>query len=328
MADLDHEFRDVFVDALGFDRDDERTVYGSYRDYPVAVSLADSEGGKFLLIHVRHTRDADALPPRGSMRWGPTVDKLCSDGNGDVSIESRIAWLTVFRLPVNAPNGVSRLILDEMLDQLSANGFSSPAGTCHYCGRNTVKELTFAEGRVAQICNNCLADREAAKRNENEVTSGLLPAALLCVPGTIVAAVLWTATWLLRDWIVGLVANGREYIYVPHIVSIAWFLVVGFVVAYPVRWIIRRVPELGTRYARMLGVVSAVVAMLIGEFLECAFLIYRVSGRVAPVGAASLLPTFWRTASVPHLLEMAAAAVIVISVAYHSVRERNASLRL
>ncbi len=314
---------------LGLTRRDQHTFYGIYRDYPVAVSMFGEGETRGLLFQFRHTQEQASLPKDDGYEWERDLEELVTSGRAAVSVEDRIAWLTLYDMQsVGQQVGVVPL-LDGYLDSLSSAGITGAGKLCHYCLTNTVDSPTFDEGRVGLICRACLLDRTATRAGELEGSAaGLSASVLLAGVGAAVGGVLWAGAWIAHDWIIEVVSRGKDVIGVPTTVEIVWLVVVGVLVGGPVGYVIGRVPGHGVRWAGSVGIVGGIAAVGIGEVLFSTWLIYRVRGEASVKAGLEVLPMYWRAAPVIYLIVKSCAALLSIYFAYRLARPKRTSLAL
>jgi hypothetical protein len=185
---------------------DEKVFCGRYRGFPIAVQALPGERSIGLLFHVRHPLDDQSLPAR-EYHYGDEVDGLIADGKAEVSVEGKIAWLTLYEIE-QAPQDETALgLLDAVLDEWEEAGLCL-GDLCQDCRKESVESVSYHKGRVAQICPACMdirvrkAYQSLAGNSKNRVIL-----ICMCLIAILVASLAWTALWIGFDAMIALLTT-------------------------------------------------------------------------------------------------------------------------
>src|SRR5262249_30399955 len=156
----------------------------------------------------------------------------------------------------------------------------------------SVPRLSFADGRVAQVCDECLAQRDAQRRAATALRPGaVVVAPILGALGALGAAVLWGAAWAGCIRLIEAGANPVSGgVQVPHLLLFAVLALIVSAGTAPVCFALRRVRHRGRLFAGLLGGAFGVAGLLLGQVLLSTWLVYAAFGVVSIGAGMRLLP--------------------------------------
>ena len=313
-------FENVAV-RLGLYRQEGDAYLGIHEGYPVAVStFGDPNGGQWgFLFHVRHPRASGELPDRQQYHWNGELEKELKQDLAKVEIEEKIAWLTIYDVDPRTPCDSIVHLLEAFLAGLHDAGVVSVGQTCHYCLQKPGK-LSFLQGRVLQVCEDCLGKHLQERALQRKATGvGIVRAWARGVAAAVLGAMLWAGFWFTFDWLVlWLGSSGKKVImFVPGLSEVLIALCIGGLVGFPVGYVLRRIPNRGTHAAKV-SLCCVLAGTLLGEALFVTLWAYYLD-RVWFFSLQSLW-AFWMGAGIPYLVKKIVAAGLGLAIAYDMAR--------
>ncbi len=274
--------------ALGLRPDKDGLFFGRVRGFPVGLKCIDPAGSGLLLFQIRHPLPADA-PELATIQYSANIERLIAGKKLEISIEDRIAWLTFVEGGQHLADGSLIPLLNDVLSAFETAGLASNSHLCHYCRRNPVETVTCHDGKVAQICDACLRERLEAPANRSvDATAGAGPILILGPAAAVIGAVCWTLVWIGYDLLFEML--NTDVLHVPRLIEIIALLCVGAIVGGPVGLVIRRVPRRARNLSVIIAAICSVAAVLFGEVMYVAWLIYREFKIISVSGAWQVLP--------------------------------------
>jgi hypothetical protein len=308
--------------------------YGLYRGFPLGLRLIGHEapeqasrriagstdpveGQRYsLLVHVRFPDRASPTSPKPSCTWGDCLQSLLEQGRARVSVEARIAWLTLYEANDLVASEAAVEILNAFIDGLASAGIQKAGDRCHYCGKTIVKEPTYVEERVAWICPACLAAKTAEAEDDEHAASLDGPKLLLaaCL-GALIGAAAWAGLWIsyecVMEWIAKEHPSGK--VRVPTIVLEIFVVGGALLVGGPSGVLVRRLAYPGS-FARTVSACGGTVAAIaMGEIAWVLWLFPQLPGMQA---AIRLLPVVWRAEEKPYCFLKLMAVIFSIGCAF------------
>ena len=333
--------------SLNLQRADENQSVGVYRGYPLGLTVVphkastqrlpnrqvmvleapDARPWYSLLFQLRHPLRTEALPDKDAYAWDERPAALLDSGKAAVSVEDRIAWLRVYEAAELVENGTMLGVLDAFVDGLAAAGVQNQDDRCHYCGQNHVEQVTWIADRAAWICPECLERETAEEPAAPEDPAKLVLAGAV---GAIVGAVIWTGIWIIYDlvieWFVKGSPTGR--VHVPHLAVGITGIIGGVLFGAPTGLLIRRVRSRAIKLAKVIGVMSIVLAAALGEIVHSTWLVYHLYGVISPRVAVHVLPQIWGSGGSPLAVQFVLMIVGGLFVAYGAAKAGEKRIRV
>lgn len=306
-----------FLERVELRPADERTFFGRYRGYPMALTLVGDADTPNLLVQLRHLLDKDQLPDEQTIHYADALSALLKNRQAKIELDERIAWVSLYDA-VNLEDARTVLdLLDSAVDGLERAGVTSTGNVCHYCERNEVAEVTYADGRVAQICHMCRSDRATAQEEATRATvlgasSTILTGGIACLLG----AVLWAAGWSVYNALVAWLAGDNNEVVIPDIVAFAIAAAIGALCGAPIGFLIGKIPRRGEQVGISVAALSAIIAVLVGELLCVVIIVYRLADVLSLSAAWHLLGDYWSGLQVMDILDRVLGLAAAIFVAH------------
>lgn len=298
------------------------SYYGSWGGSPIAVSSLISASEFGLLFQIRHHVLAESLPDQDAFDWGDELGSLIDEQKAKVEVEERLAWFTLHEADAAIQCGAVSELVGAVLSGLAAGGIESLGDTCHYCLTNRVDVIRYEQGRVAQVCDGCLAGRLGVQAEQKQVSAGGFFAT--CLVGLLVSpagAVAWAVCWIARLWVFELMWGDREYVMVPIYVAIGQVVVFGLLTGCTVGWAISKIPKRGYHSAGMIAAASAFGAVIIGEVLLGSWIAYYVMGEFSVANVLGGAVALWFAGGM-EAVTRAATVLVSLGVAYGIARPK------
>jgi hypothetical protein len=305
---------------------EDRLFIGRRRGFPVGLKFITSPESILLLFQIRHPFDAKAakqLP----IEYDAEVKDLVSSNKIEISLEDKIVWLTITDAGQMIGSNQAARIIESLLGTFEKAGLAGDPQKCHYCRASKVETLTCHNGKVAQICDECLAGRKKSQYAHLALSAeGFTKVISLGIVASVVGAVCWMLAWMGDDAIFKFFKT--DTLVIPHILEAAMIVVIGFLVGGPVGLILRRIPQRGDRLAGYAGITFGIASVIVGEVFYVSWLIYSEYKVIAPGAAFQILPSLWLHGGVVYITIKALAAVAGVLFAYHLSRPQQAGLKL
>jgi hypothetical protein len=316
----------ALVKELALSPVEDGLLVGKLRGFPVGLKFIESAGSMVLLFHIRHPSLVNAQAT-GSVQFGEEIARLMEQKKITIEFEDKLIWLTFVDGDDYLEHGRAKALLDQILSVLEKAGFATQPDVCHYCNRNKVESLTWSGGKVSQICPVCLAERSGSPANRPaDATEGAGSMLILGSVGAIIGAICWMLVWIGYDLLFDLLKT--SVIYIPRIVEGIVLVCIAGAVGGPVGYIIGRVPRRGKKLAVTSAVVCTIAAVVIGEVLYVAWLIYREFKVFSFSAAWSILPRLELESGGFHLVIKGIAAIVSVVLAAEIAKPRRAQLNL
>ncbi|HKQ48083.1 MAG TPA: hypothetical protein VJZ71_08450 [Phycisphaerae bacterium] len=280
---------------------------GRFRDFSIAVSQKESPPQKLdhgevvtspavLTLQIKYPSCPHAAPNGNAGSWGETIDALVASRDARIVVDQRRTILFLYDADKVLGTIELRNIVERIIDRLLQLRVVPGGNRCHECLNNPVDGPTLMEDRLTQICEDCLARRMALRDEQTQLTSaGVAGLLLIALPCVVIGALIWAGIWIAWDSLLGLFVDpGKKLrVFVPHIVEIVVVALAGAAVAWPVAWLIRRIPSRGDLFAGGVGLVYCLAAILLGELAYWTWTVRREVGGVELVSIIRALPAIW-----------------------------------
>lgn len=311
-----------------------REFYGLYRGFPLGLtlvghglpSLPSQQGTRStdpgrtqrysLLLHVRFPDRASPTSPEPSYVWGDCLQSLLEQGQARVSVEARIAWLTLYEANDLVGSEAVVNILNAFIDGLAAAGIQNAGDRCHYCGKTVVKEPTYVAERVAWICPACFAAKIAeAQPSEPAAPLDGLRLLLAAGLGALLGAAAWAGLWIGHERVMEWISKRHPSttIWVPDIALAILAVGAGSFVGGPSGVLVRRVAYQGHTARTVSSCGGAIAAIAMGEIAWVLWLLPQLPGVRA---AIRFLPVVWSAEGTMHYVLRLMVAIFSVSFAF------------
>lgn len=318
--------RAVLVNELALGPGEGGLFVGKLRGFPLGLKFIESAGSVLLLLQIRHPFLAQTKEV-SSVQFCDEILRLMEQKKITIEFEDKLVWLTFVNAEDYLENGMVKRLLDETLSALEKAGLAPLPDICFYCGRNKVESLTCIDGKVAQICPVCLEERLSSSGNRPaDSTEGAVSISILAPVAVTIGAVCWTLVWVGYDLLFELLKT--NVIYVPRIVEFVVLVCVAAIVGGPIGFLIKRVRRRGRKLSVVAAIVCTVGAIVIGETLYVAWLIYREFKVFSFSAAWGILPRLELETGGFHLVIKALAAFVSILLAAEIAKPPRVKLKL
>ncbi len=316
----------AFATSLGLTQVEGDVFYGKRGGFTVGFKVINPLENPLLLFQVRYPLMADSSEVN-SIRYEPSVEELRNEKKLEVEFDDRLAWVTFVDGAKHLLEDSVGKLLDSILNSFTTAGLGRNGSLCHYCQREQVQEPSCIDGKVALICPACLSERVNAPENRPaEAVEGALPIGLLAPLAAAVGVAGWAGFWIVLQLI--LESFSSDKIYVPRIVEVGILVAVGFLTGGPVGFVIKRVQRRGRHLSLAFSAVCSIAAVIIGEVVFVAWLIYREYKVFSPSAAWELLPDVEMAFGAFHLLVRLLAACVAVGVAVTMAKPSKPNLKL
>lgn len=319
----------TLAEQLGLDGEDKDAVYGWFDGFPVAASTLGASGEFGVLIQIRHHYSDDELPSKDSYERDDDLERVLADGQVTFEIEGGIAWLTVSQPePWLAERALENLMV-RVMASLSAAGIESLGNTCHYCRSATVQELTYAEGRVAQMCDACLAPRRRVQDDQTQFSGmGVAGSVVIGSIASVIGAAIWAGCWIADFVIVNSLSGGQGEVVVPQLLLIGEVVTIGGLSGGAIGLIVSRIPQCGDRFRAMIGLLGGLAAVLMGECIIAAWIVISQGVPFSPVSVLIVAILLWTDAGPENFVFRAVTVLICLACAYFIAKPKLKPLGL
>lgn len=316
----------AFATSLGLTHIEGDVLYGKRRGFAVGFKVINPLENPLLLFQVRYPLKADSAEVQ-SIRYDSSVEELLKDKKLEVEFDDRLVWVTFVEGAKHLLEDSVGKLLDSILDSFTTAGLGRNGSLCHYCQREQVQEPSCFDGKVALICPGCLSERVNAPENRPaEAVEGALPIGLLAPLATAAGVVGWAGFWIVFLLIVQ--SFNSETIYIPHLVEVGILVAAGFLTGGPVGLVIKRVQRRGRYLSMAFSLVCSIAAVVVGEVVFVAWLIYREYKVFSPSVAWEILPQIEMALGAFHLAVKFLAACLAVGVAVTMAKPAKPNLKL
>jgi len=190
-----------------------------------------------------------------------------------------------------------------------------------------VDKLSSNLGKVAQICPACLTEKQADfNRTASKVTDGAVSIAILAPVSAMAGAIGWAGCWIVYELIFE--NSGSGVIVVPRIAEVAAVVTVALLTGGPVGLIFMLVRRRGQVLSVALSIVCAICAIVVGEVLLAAWLIYHYFKVFSLDAAWHILPRLEAEMGVFYFALKLMSAVIAVVLAAQIAKPHRQNLKL
>lgn len=314
-----------FAESLGLAPAGELFV-GKRGGFPIGLKVVDPQGAALLLFQVRHWLTSDA-PQVKSLAYEGEVSDLLAAKKIEIEFDDRIAWVTMIDLGQTFTSERVSALLDAILKTFAAAGLIGDPGLCHYCQKEKVDNLVSADGKVAQICPACLADRDKKlKANTAAATSEAVPLTLMTPAAAVAGALLWAICWSVYSKLTQ--PLGGETVFVPRIVLAVAVVLIGLTVGGPVGWLIKQNRRRGAAASAVAAILFTLLGVALGEVLHVEWLIYQMYHVLSFSVAVHTMPDYYLGSGGFFLAIKVFAVVMAVALAYGIAKPPKATLKL
>jgi hypothetical protein len=314
----------TFAADLGLDTQVGDLFVGSIDGFPVGLKIMGYSN--LLLFQIRHWLPEND-PRLKSLTYSPEITKEIADKHLQIEFDEKLAWLTFESNAGQIKPDDIRPILDSVLTTFKSAGLIGEPTLCHYCQKQPVDGVTVIDGKVAQICEGCLEERyRKTQRETPEASAEAVPILLMSPWAAGVGAVLWSGFWigstLFFDW-----ANASTIV-LPRLVVAIMVVLLGFLVGGPVGWIIKQNKRRGAKAAASAAIDFGIAAVIAGEVLFTAWLIYRAAGVFSLSTAIRVMPSLYADVDPFFFAFRIMAAFAAVATAYHLAKPQKAVVKI
>ncbi len=285
---------------------------GRVGGFPIGLQIILNAETTGLLFHIRH--GAPATFDRQHLT-GEHLQDLIDRGEADLDVDERITWLNFFNATALVEESKIQGLLVDSLSRMKAAGISTSNDTCDECRSEPPETISFIDGRVRQTCTKC-QDRQAA---ELVLSATNLPF-ILCLGAlsTVVGSFCWAAQWILMELL------GRLEMPIPNILLVLIYVAIGFTTAFPIAFVLKKIPRRGNVIAGWFGVAFGLAACVVGEFFFIVWLIYTTVHGFHFGAALRLFVEIIGEYPALYLIGKVIAGGLASGFAYHAVKPKIA----
>jgi hypothetical protein len=289
---------------LGLKPGEDGVYYGKQSGFPVGFKFMEAGGYGTALFHIRCPFNAGEKTG-GKLSCGEEVDDLIANDKVEVSLENKIVWVTIVDGIKALADGSAKSILTDVLDALEKADLKGESDRCHYCLRGRVWDPVCIDGRVAQICPACIEQR-SQKGPGIEKAASVVPLPLQCVIATLFGISIWVAFWTGFDrmfqWF------HLTTLHIPNVLFAFVTFGLGALVGGPIGLVLKGLRKQQQKLAQVLMYGLAALAVIMGEILYSAEVLYHEFDLISPSAAVRILPTMWAQSDSHYLIAKIIAA--------------------
>ncbi len=253
-------------------------VYGRFRGFPLAATPIGEKSEYGVLVQIRHPLFEGERLDEEVFPWCEYLNQCAEKELIKISIDDGILWISIYPSFTKNPSNSYKELLNCVVEDLLSVGLDSADKTCHYCKIETAEELTYDEGRVGQICDDCMAERRGVQSAERRATTlGTAGALLAGVLSSFVGAAMWAGYWIVETYFIEWIWRDRDDVFIPSIITCGRAVVVGVLTGGSVGIAIRMIPNRGDKFAGGVGLACGIAATIGGELVFAAWLVARQS---------------------------------------------------
>ena len=314
------------AETLGLTKRDDDLFYGKLCGIPIGLKVIDSLGSPLALFQIRHPLPANAREEQ-AVRYQPELSSLITAKKVEVEFEDKLIWVNFNDCRELLLDGKIRSLLESVLNSFSVAGITRNSDLCHYCQKESVRELTCFDGKVAQICATCFHARASTPENQPaKMGQGALPIAVLAPLVAFVATLGWALFWVGYDFVFELLRT--KVLVVPRLLELAVLVCVAAVTGGPIGFMIRRIRKRGKSLALSFAVSTTLLAVVLGEIVYVTWLIFREFKVVDFAAAWKILPRLESEAGGFHLVIRLVAGVCAVVLAAEMAKPPKPKLNL
>lgn len=305
---------------------EDRLFIGKKHGFPIGLKFITSEESILLLLQIRNPFGSVAAKQM-RFEYDSGLQKLVSAGEIETAFEDKIVWLTIPNAGAMIESGQAHQVIESLLDTFEKAGLAGDADKCHYCRAAKVESLTCQNGKVAQICDECLLGRKKTQAAETELSAeGFTKIISIGILASLVGAVCWMLVWIGYDAIFDLLKT--DEITLPRIVFAVPLVIVAALVGGPVGFLLRKIRNRGDRVAGYAGILFGTASIAVGEVLYVSWLIFKEYKVIAPSAALQVIPRLLVLSGPMYLAIKFMAAILSVTITYHLSRPQRAALKL
>lgn len=199
------------------------------------------------------------------------------------------AWLTIYKADQQSEDSITSAI----------EGFSGILKTqnlqvtpdCRFCRTENQVELFYHNGSLGRICSNCLKEKEAQRKAEEEKAAQCNPFYLLTIPALLLfSSITWALFWELYYWTFSYLQ--ADEIYVPTLVVIIVCALYGAVSAIPLGFCVRKSGLNRLTSNLLASLILTAATFFIGEYINLAYLMFKAYGPWQIFSAIFVYPSY------------------------------------
>lgn len=230
-----------------------------------------------LLFHTRFSKPKETVPEHPPVALDGKVAQLIAEKKADYEADQTQAWFNLFAAHELIERNELLPVLKEFAASIKAC-VDFDQQPCFACKSNIATEPTYHSETIHLICDSC---QEAARKKAEKLLK-LDPASLmlsLCYALIIAipASLLWAVTWIMFIKIF----EGRR---VPHLILVGAFMAIAAAVAFPIAWMLKKIPNRPVRFNRTINIIACLATALVGELLITTYDFYQYNAELQSLG--------------------------------------------
>lgn len=315
-----------FATALGLKPDADGLFVGKVGGFPVGLKFIDPAGACLFLFQIRHWLTQDA-PQIKSLIYDSSTSQLLADKKIEIEFDDRLAWLTILDAERCLADRTISELLESVLNSFQSAGLVGDPELCHYCQKEKVSTLSVSEGKVGQICSTCLGERVKKKERETATPTGdAVPILLMSPFAAVVGALLWAGCWYGYGRFLDSFQSDTVVMSYYLIALIVAFI--GVIVGAPVGWIIKQNRRRGSISSASAAILFGTLAVVFGEIIYLACLIWNWYGVFSISVAVKVLPDYYRGSAGFSMGMKLFAGIVSVALAYEMSKPTQSKLKL
>ena len=312
-----------FSSALGLKPGSDELFVGRIRGFPVGLKFVESYRGVLLLVQVRHWLPG-AAPQLEAISYDDEITTLLAERKIEIDFDDGIAWVTFAEMGNYVEADVVARLLDSILQSFGKAGLIGDAELCHYCRKEKSPDLSIADGKVAQVCPSCLDERlRKTARATPAPGAEVVPIFLMTPFAALAGALLWAGCWMIYNFVL----DGGT-VSIPSIAIVIICFVMGMIPGAPIGWIIRLNRRRGKTASATAAILFGTLAVVAGEILYLAWLIWKWYGVFSLSVAARILPDYYGGSTGFFLVMRFMAALTCVVTAYEMAKTKKTEAKL
>ena len=250
------------IEEMGFEEGDAGEYFGEIDGQPAILSvLSASPPGVIVKIRLNTENEQD-------IEVSEALFELLENKSINISVDNGYGWLTVYDLSGFTTEKVIDLL--EMFAQDLEEHQLSLGAECVICKNGVLGEIYYSEGKINQLCANCLKEKVQQQSDKNKKLAEIKTSSvLLTLLGVMGFAVAWALMWLLYDYI--FVFYRTNEIEVSEFVLVGVPLVAVVILAFTLGLPLRRFRIQNRIFLSIIATILAFASFLLGENLMSLF---------------------------------------------------------
>ena len=244
------------IEEMEFEEGNAGEYFGGIDEQPAILSvLSANPPGVIVKIRLNTEKEQD-------IEVSEPLFELLEKESINISVDNGYGWLTVYDLSGFTTEKVVDL-LETFAQDIEEHQLSLGA-ECVICKNGVLGEIYYSEGKINQLCANCLEEKVQQQSDKNKKLAEIKTSSvLLTLLGVMGFAVAWALMWLLYDYI--FVFYRTNEIEVSEFVLVGVPLVAVVILAFTLGLPLRRFRIQNRIFLSIIATILAFASFILGE---------------------------------------------------------------